>query len=638
MAKEWTGTPRGCETYVPLVDEPTQLFPREAVREMEGAADDVILAWPSVKLSDADMYALDLAAGVLGKGESSRLAQRLKHDQQLVLSIAAESETPHYVRGYFAVTASCLPEKREAASAAILREVYRLGEEPVGADELAKAKKQKAVERVFDRQTVQQAAESLGRGFLAAADPLLDQAYVENIQKVTAEEVRAAARRWLVPQRLNRVMIVPPGGAPKAAAATAAGGESGVRLTRLANGVRVLVKRNANLPLVNMQVFVLGGSLLDDEKTAGRAALLADMLDQGTPRRSAHDIADYFDSIGARISFGAGRFSFFGEITTLREDFGQAAAVLAECVAQPTFPAKEFAKVRNLALAEIANRAADPQEEISELFADHLPAATPYHVIADGKTESVQGLTAEDLRRHHALCFAPENTVVAIFGDVDADEAAALAEKLFGGLRPPAAPPTIEFRRPNALPHSAAYHKRTNKDIGAILLGYPCESIFDKRDHAAMTVLTAILSGYGYPSGWLHHELREAGLVYFVQAFEMTGPVPGYFTVVSQARPDKIGEVVSRIRGDIERAKLGKITAEEFHAAVRQIVALHAQENTTIAGQARQAALDELYGLGWDYDKTFDQRIEAATLDDVVRVARKYLDKSLLVTSSPEAD
>ena len=291
-------------------------------------------------------------------------------------------------------------------------------------------------------------------------------------------------------------------------------------------------------------------------------------------------------------------------MTTLREDFPQAAAVMAECVAQPTFPAKEFAKVQKLALAEIANRSADPQAEISELFADRLPAATPYHVVADGKTESVQSLTAEDLRRHYARCFTPERMVVAIFGNVDADAAAALAGKLFGGLRPACQPPAIDFHRPNALPHSAAYHKRTNKDIGAILLGYPCESIFDKKDHAAMTVLTAILSGYGYPGGWLHHELREAGLVYFVQAFELIGPAPGYFTVISQARPDKVGEVVSRIRGDIERAKLGKITAEEFHTAVRQIVSLHAQENTAIAGQARQAALDELYGLGWDYDKT----------------------------------
>ena len=108
-----------------------------------------------------------------------------------------------------------------------------------------------------------------------------------------------------------------------------------------------------------------------------------------------------------------------------------------------------------------------------------------------------------------------------------------------------------------------------------------------------MTVLTTIMSGYGYPGGWLHNELRGAGLVYFVQAFEMTGPVPGYFTVLSQTRPDKVAEVVSDIRRDVERAKQGKITADEFRTAIEQIVALHAQENTTIAEQARQAALDE---------------------------------------------
>ena len=113
------------------------------------------------------------------------------------------------------------------------------------------------------------------------------------------------------------------------------------------------------------------------------------------------------------------------------------------------------------------------------------------------------------------------------------------------------------------------------------MLGYPCESIFDKQDHAAMIVLETILSGYGYPGGWLHNELRGAGLVYFVQAFELTGPVPGYFAILSQTQPDKIDEVVSRIRRNLAQAKEGKIPADEFRTALRQIVAMHAQENTT---------------------------------------------------------
>ena len=103
-----------------------------------------------------------------------------------------------------------------------------------------------------------------------------------------------------------------------------------------------------------------------------------------------------------------------------------------------------------------------------------------------------------------------------------------------------------------------------------------------------------------------------------------------------QTRPEAIGEVVGRIRRNVARAKAGKIRPEEFRTAVQMVIALHAQENTTIAGQARQAALGELFGLGHNYDKTFDARIEAVRLQDVVGAARSYLNNYLPVTTSPQ--
>ena len=145
------------------------------------------------------------------------------------------------------------------------------------------------------------------------------------------------------------------------------------------------------------------------------------------------------------------------------------------------------------------------------------------------------------------------------------------------------------------------------------------------------------MSGYSYPGGWLHNELRGEGLVYFVHASQLTGPAPGYFAFIAQTQPDKIDEVVQRIQKNVDRAKDGKITPEEFRTAIEMITSLHAQENTTIGEQAQQAALDELYGLGYDYDKSFDDRIEAVKLEDVVRVAKKYLDKCVEVTASPAA-
>jgi zinc protease len=650
VARQWQGTPRGYETYVALPEEPLQVSPREAVREMEGPAYDMAVAWPTVDLAQPDLYALDLAAYILGEGESSRLVRRLKHERPLVLTVAAASSTPHYVRGYFAVTATAPAETWRQAAEAILREVYRLRDELVDPLELAKAKKQKAAELVFQRQTVQQAADSLGHCSITTGDPLFDAEYTRQIQKVTAEEIRAAARRWFVAERLNRAIIAPPGGAPKPAGEAAADAGGAVRLVRLPNGLRVLLRRSANLPLVNLQAYVLAGSTVDTPQQAGRSALLAEMLERGTAHYSARQIAEYFDSIGGQFGVHAGRFTVYASATVLREDLAKAAELVAECFTQPTFPAEEFAKVKQLALGDIAQRSADPHAEISEAFCDALPAASPYHVEPGGKAASVEALSLRDLAAYHARYFVPSNMVVTVFGDIDPDEAQALVQRLFGHL--PAAPSAISplplgegpgVRAPwaraaasNALAGSIVRHKQTNKDTGMLMLGYPCESIFDKKDHAAMIVLQTILSGYGYPGGWLHEELRGAGLVYFVHAFELTGPVPGYFAVLSQTQPDKIDEVVSRIRRNLAQAKEGKIPADDFRAAVRQIVAMHAQENTALAEQAQQAALDELYGLGYDYDKTFDARIEAVTLDEVIRAAQKYLDHSVLVTSSPQ--
>ncbi len=635
VANQYAGTPRARETYVPFEDEPEQLSPREAVREMDGATYDLVFAWPTVKLSHPDMYALDVAAYILGEGESSRLVQRLKYEKQLALSVATASDTPHYVAGLLAVMAASRPETWQEAGVEILREVYRLRDELVGPEELAKAKKQKAAELVFSRQTVKQAADGLGRNFLVAGDPLFDKTYVEGIQKVTAEQVRDVARRHFVPERLNRVIIAPPGGAPKSDEKAAKAAEGEVREARLSNGLRVLLKRNGRLPLVNIQAFTLGGSLADDEATAGRAALLGAMLDKGTADRTARQIAEYFDSIGGQLAMSAGRFTVFGSATTLRADFPEAAALFADCFTRPTFPQEEYAKVQQLALGAIARRADNPHQEINEFFCDNLPAGSPYRVIQGGKTDTVRKLAAKDLQQYHAKYFVPNNMIVTVFGDIDPEEALTLVKKLFGGLKPAPGFQPIPFDRGNAIAETVVRHKSIGKQTAMVLFGYPTASIFEKEDYAAMTLLDAIVSGYTYPGGWLHNELRGEGLVYFVHAFQTTGPAPGYFEILAQTRPDKVDEVVARIERNVERAKAGRIDEDEFRTAVQMVIALHAQENTTIAEQAQQAAIDELYGLGYDYHKTFDSRIRAVKLKDVVEAAQKYLGNHVLVTSSP---
>jgi zinc protease len=226
--------------------------------------------------------------------------------------------------------------------------------------------------------------------------------------------------------------------------------------------------------------------------------------------------------------------------------------------------------------------------------------------------------------------------VVTVFGDIEPDEAMAIVKQHFGDL-PAGARKPVEFPpHSNAIAESKTVSKTTGKDTAMVMMAYPCEGIYEKEDHAAMTVLRAILNGYSTPGGWLHNELRGEGLIYYVFTREMTGPVPGFFVVASQTYPEKLDEVVQRIHRNLDKAKKGDISDAEFHTAIEQIVALHAQENVTITEQARTAAIDEILGLGYDYDKKFDDQIRAVTKDDVIRAANKYLTKSVLVTTSPK--
>ncbi|NMC21762.1 MAG: insulinase family protein, partial [Thermogutta sp.] len=623
------------ETYLPLVEEPPQTSPRAAIREMDGETCNFVLAWPTVRLSDPDLYPLDVAAEILTRGESSRLVRRLKRDQPLVLDVTAASATPSYVRGWFGVIVDCPVENEAEAEKIILEEIERLRDELVPQAELDRVKRKKAADLIFDRETVESSADSLGRAFLATGDPRFDAAYTEAVQQVTAEQVREAARRYLVPQRLNRVAIYPPGKSPARQAEAAAAEESPMQMVRLPNGLRVILKRQANLPLVTMQVAILGGNLVDDDKTAGRSNLVAQMLDKGTVNHSAREIAELFDTYDARVSFSANRHTFTARLWTVRDQFPAAGSLVAECLLKPTFPEDELAKVKQLTLTAIANRKASPSAETMELFCDLLPPSSPFHILPEGKRESVESLTRDDLIRHHARYFVPENTAVAVFGDIEPQAALSLVQEWFGAMKPAEKPVEISFDRDNSIPCDVAKHLQTQKPTAFLFLGYTAPSVRDEKDYAAVQVLDTIMSGYGYPGGRLHEELRGQGLVYMVHATTFAGPAPGFFVIMSQTSPESLAEVISRIERCVEQAKAGRIEPKDVEIAKQLLTAYHAQENTTIGDQAFQAVLNELYGLGYDYEKTFDARIEAVTLEDVIEAARKYLGNAILATTSP---
>ena len=249
---------------ISLPDEPPQMGKRTATEAMDIAQAQMSLSFRTVPLTHPDLYALDVLSDILSKGDSSRLVKHLKDEQQLVYSIDVSSFTPAYAPGSLAVWATLEADKLPATEAAILAELYRLKEEPVLPEELTKAKKQKVAEHVFGQQTVQGRARTLGLDMLSAFNPNFSDHYVQNIQKVTVEDILRVARRYFHEETLV-VAVVRPKQQQAAAAGTAQVTQAEAVVKKvLPNGLTLLLKRNPALPLITMQSYFKGGVRVGD--------------------------------------------------------------------------------------------------------------------------------------------------------------------------------------------------------------------------------------------------------------------------------------------------------------------------------------------------------------------------------------
>jgi zinc protease len=592
------------------------------------------LSFRTVALTHPHLYPLDVLAYILAHGDSARLVRRIQEEQQLVYAIQAASYTPTYAVGTLAVSAALAPEQLPAAEAAILQELYRLREELVSPQELARAKKQKLADYVFERQTVEQQAQALGLNMLSTYDPNFSEAYVRHIQQVTAEDIREVARLYLREETLVQAVVRPQSDTLSALAPTPVAQRESVVKKVLANGMTLLLKRNPALPTVAIQAYFKGGVRVETPDTNGLSQLTASLLLKGTTSHSAEEIAAIFDGRGATVAAESGNNSFFVNTTCLREDFHEIFQVYADIILHPSFPDDELTKMRRLLLAALDRQNDDWRTEIERLWHQLFFTVSPYRFTPEGTAETLQHLQRQDVLAFYQRYVVPGNMVLAIVGDIDPAQTVTTVEQTFRTFlsRPvtfpevPAEPPPTQVRR---------QVKQTQKQVAAIYIGFPGATLSNLADRYPLYILDGIVSGLDIPGGWLHNELRGRQLVYVVHAFSWLGLESGYFGIYAATQPDKVHTVVDAILQTIEKAKAGQISDEEL-ANIKPMALvtthLHRQTNDQMASDM---ALNELYGLGYDFSEHEAEQIAKVTKADVQRVALTYLHHPTIVITTP---
>ena len=194
--------------YIP--EEPSQAGPRRTETYSPVARVARIEAgFSTVRLTHPDLYALDVLAMVMGDGRASRLHQALKEQDRLVLSVSSASWTPSFVRGIFSVSMTLSPENVDAALGGMWKEIERIQEEGPLPEELERAKRKTQAHYVYSRQSPSGIGRELASSIYATGDAYFNRFYTDRIQQVTAEEVQAAARRYLRSDRITVAVMRP---------------------------------------------------------------------------------------------------------------------------------------------------------------------------------------------------------------------------------------------------------------------------------------------------------------------------------------------------------------------------------------------------------------------------------------------
>jgi zinc protease len=625
--------------HIPILPvDPKQMGMRYVEDEMEIEQTYMTIGWRTVPITHEDAFPLEVAARILGDGRSSRLYRKVKEELDLVYTINASSYNPEYEAADFTSHVTCDYEKSRMALDAIREVIYQLRDEYVTPGELEKAKTQIASDLAFGFQDVADQAGVIGIDVLRTGNPNFTDYYLERIKAVTQEDIRRVAEKYLYDDAMTVGVLKPLGARLEVAEKTTEMKQaSEVEKKTMANGATLLLKEDHSVPLVHFRAYFRGGSSLEDPSDNGAFYVMSRMLRRGTRKRSAEDIAAEVDGMGGRLYSGAAEDYFTCSMDVLGENFDDGLEVFADVLMNSTFDMDEFDREKQNVLSILMSRNDDWQDDAEVqlrkiLYQDHVYGMDPR-----GEQPSVEGLTRDQVFGLYQDYCTPGNMVLTVFGDVDMEYAEAAVNKAFS-----------RFKRKGAVVPEVADWAGIDEDImkvvaterqqAVIFRGYPCMSV-DNEDWYAMRVLDGVISGIGYPGGWLHGTLRGNQLVYLVHAWNSVYKGKGYFAVIAATQPATADTALQIIDEKFAKIRDEYVTDEELENAKRICNIMEdLYYSQTIAAQAGLATQYEVLGLGYDHRAGFKEKINAVTKEDVREVANKYLNESATLVIRPDAD
>jgi zinc protease len=613
----------------------------------------VYMAWLTPPIFQPGDAEADLTAGILGGGRSSRLYRRLVYERQIAQDVSA-FQYSLALGSVFQIDATARPgHTAEELERAIDEELAALRAAPPTGDEIDRARNTIETDIVGRLERLGGVADRLNlyNHYLGTPDYLTEDvgryraATPVGVQRFVQEQLRSDARVVLhaVPGQPDPPAPEPPS-APDAVAA--AGGESinadepwraevpepgparPLHLplpesAALDNGLTLILSERRGVPIVAASLVFRTGSDANPIDRPGTAAFVAEMLDEGTPTRSALEIADEVARLGASLGTGSSMDATTVSVRALSKTFPAALELLADVTLHPSFPSEEVERQRASRLAELAQRRDDPGAVAAQVTAAVLYGpGHPYGYSETGTEASVRAIARDDLVAFWRRNLVPNNAALVVAGDISMPELRALATRAFAGWQPGepvrpdlGAPQTTSARvvivdRPGS--------PQTQLRVAGIGLAR------SSPDFRPAQVMNLALGGLF--SSRINMNLREEhGYTYGASSQFSFRRAPGPFQVGSGVRTDVTAPAVAEIFAEIRGMRAGPLPGAELTAARDSLAGSLPGAFETSAGAAGSYASVFVYDLGLDYYTRHAGQVQGVTADQAFEAARRYL-------------
>jgi zinc protease len=646
---DW-GRKRGEPHPRPKEPHPTTVRTTLKTDEVKEAWVNLAFALPAV--DHPDTPALDVLAMLAGQGDGSRLSLDVKRKRGLVNDVSAYAYTPKD-EGLFTAGFTTGHERATEAFEATARVLRGLCTRPVEQAELDTVKGLIESEAVYQRETAQGMARKLGYYQAALGGIEREAAYYEAVAQVTPLQLHEVARRYLRFDRAIVTALLPKGcefdetdaravlervadsdgqnvvsrktSVPASALRVTGSARkaSGLVVEKLPNGATVLVREERNVPLFAMRAAFHGGLRAETEAQNGISTLLTRAWLRGTPRRDAEVISQEIDAMAGGMSAVSGRSSLSVRGEFLSKHFARGFDLFSEVLLEPSFPDSEVQRERGVQLQAIASRDDKPSSVAFEQLARAMYKVHPYRMSLLGEKPSVERLGSAELKAWHQRHARPSGMVLAVVGDVDADEVVRRARDAFGTRDAGTAAAKLEVEQEPAWSGPREVKKVLQKAQTHLVLGFPGARVTDDW-RRALEVISTMLSGQ---SGRLFLELRDKqSLAYSVSSMSVEGLDPGYFAVYIGTSPEKVEKALQGMRRELQRLRDERASDAELSRAREHLVGVHEIGLQRNGARAATMALDQLYQLGAEAYLQYADEVAAIDADTVQEVARRVLD------------